>query len=66
MLTDTCTSVKFAFNSQPLERLKVILETVGELQKNLSLVKSEADTCSQNIELLKKQINEHKVCLIFQ
>ncbi|VDP79156.1 unnamed protein product [Schistosoma mattheei] len=60
-LTDACTSVKFAFDSQPLERLKVILETVEELQKNLSLVKSEADTCSQNIELLKKQINEHKM-----
>ncbi|VDP33147.1 unnamed protein product [Schistosoma curassoni] len=60
-LTDACTSVKFPFDSQPLERLKVILETVEELQKNLSLVKSEADTCSQNIELLKKQINEHKM-----
>ncbi|CAH8586097.1 unnamed protein product [Schistosoma rodhaini] len=60
-LTDACTSVKFAWNSQPLERLKTILETAEGLQKNLSLVKSEADTCSENIELLKKQINEHKM-----
>ncbi|XP_018651834.1 putative dna repair protein RAD50 [Schistosoma mansoni] len=60
-LNDACTSVEFALNSQPLERLKTILETAEGLQKNLSLVKSEADTCSENIELLKKQVNEHKM-----
>ncbi|CAH8517904.1 unnamed protein product [Schistosoma turkestanicum] len=60
-VTDACTLVKIASDSQPVERLKVILETVEQLQHNFSLIKSEADTFIENIEHLKKQISEHKM-----
>ncbi|KAH8871429.1 DNA repair protein RAD50 [Schistosoma japonicum] len=60
-LTDVCSSVRAALNSQPVDRLKGILETLENLQRNLSLVKSEVNSCCENIEVLKKQISEHKI-----
>nr|CAH8855074.1 unnamed protein product [Trichobilharzia regenti] len=60
-LTEVCDSVRNASISQPTKRLKDIQETVGKLETKLCCVRSELDTCSENMEFLKKQINEHKV-----
>ncbi|CAH8554313.1 unnamed protein product [Heterobilharzia americana] len=60
-LTEACTSVRNASSSQPKNKLKAIQENLEEIQTNLCHIKSEVDTCNENVELLKKQISEHKI-----